>query len=141
MNLNKPIQILLVSSSKFFLHGIHRVLEDKCNFKVVAEASNLEEIEERLKDLKPEFLFLDNRYAQIKLNKLLDLITKKSLSTKVILLANRKEERFNFPNVIYITNKTDSSKLRRIAEAGSLSRWASTKKAHRKVLGNNDLSY
>jgi DNA-binding NarL/FixJ family response regulator len=141
MNLNKPIQILLVSSSKFFLHGIHRVLEDKCNFKVVAEASNLEEIEERLKDLKPEFLFLDNRYAQIKLNKLLDLITKKSLSTKVILLANRKEERFNFPNVIYITNKTDSSKLRRIAEAGSLSRWASTKKAHRKVLGNNDLFY
>jgi DNA-binding NarL/FixJ family response regulator len=108
---------------------------------VVAEASNLEEIEERLKDLKPEFLFLDNRYAQIKLNKLLDLITKKSLSTKVILLANRKEERFNFPNVIYITNKTDSSKLRRIAEAGSLSRWASTKKAHRKVLGNNDLFY
>ncbi len=141
MNLNKPIQILLVSSSKFFLHGIHRVLEDKCNFKVVAEASNLEEVEECFNEAKPEFLLLDNRYVQIELNNLINLITKKSPSTKVILLSNRKEEKYNFPNVIYITKKTDSSKLRRIVEARSLSRWASTKKSHRKVLGNNDLSY
>ena len=141
MNLNKPIQILLVSSSKFFLHGIHRVLEDKCNLKVVAEASNLEEVEECFNEKKPEFLFLDNRYVQIELNNLLNLITKKSPSTKLILLANPKEEKFNFPNVIYITKKTDSSKLRRIVEAGRLSKLPPTKKSHRKLLGNNDLPY
>ena len=141
MNLNKPIQILLVSSSKFFLHGIHRVLEDKCNFKVVAEASNLEEVEECFNEAKPEFLFLDNRYVQIELNNLLNLITKISPSTKLILLANPKEGKFNFPNVIYITKKTDSSKLRRIVEAGRLSKLPPTKKSHRKLLGNNGLSY
>ena len=131
MGLNKTYQIVLVSSSKFFLDGIHKVFEDKCNLKVVAKASNLEEVEQCLDETKPEFLFLDNRSAQIELTNLLKLITKKSPRTKVILLANRSEEKFNFPNVIYITKKTDSSKLRRIIERKRLRRLVSTTRSNR----------
>ncbi|MBI2485568.1 MAG: response regulator transcription factor [Deltaproteobacteria bacterium] len=131
MSLNKPIQILLVSSSKFFLNGIHKVLEDKCNLKVVAKVSNGEEVEECFNETKPDFLFLDNRSALMDLNTLLNLITKKSPYTKVILLANQNEEKLNFPNVIYITKKTDSSKLRQIIERKRLRRLVSTIRSNR----------
>ena len=139
MSLNKSIEILLVSSQNFFREGIHRVLEDKCNLKIIAEASTFHEVEERLTSIKPEFLLLDNRYVQIDLNALLNLIIEQSPATKVICLAKRKKEKLHFPGVIYITKKTDSSKVRRIVEAAGLNKLASTKKkAHARDLGNNN---
>lgn len=131
MRASKTSHIALASGSKFFLDGIHRVFEDKCNLKVVAKASSLEEVGQCLSETKPEFLFLDNRSVQIDLNNLLDLITKTSPRTKVILLASQNEEKLNFPNVLYVTKKTDSSKLRRLVQEKRLRRLVSTKKSNR----------
>lgn len=127
----KTSHIALASGSRFFLDGIHRVFEDKCNLKVVAKASSLEEVGQCLSETKPEFLFLDNRSVQIDLHNLLDLIMKTSTGTKVIFLASQDEAKLNFPNVVYATKKTDSSKIRRLVQAKRLRGSVSTKKSNR----------
>jgi DNA-binding NarL/FixJ family response regulator len=125
---SKISRIALASGSKFFLDGIHRVFEDKCNLKVVAKASSLEEVGQCLSETQPEFLLLDNRSVQIDLHDLLDLITKTSPGTKVIFVASQDEAKLNFPNVVYATKKTDSSKIRLLVQEKRLRRSVSTKK-------------
>ncbi len=86
MDNNKQVQMVLASSSKIFMEGIYKVLEDKCKLKIVAKAGSCEEVENSFQKKKPEFLLLDNRSNQMDLVNLLDLISRKSPTTKVILL-------------------------------------------------------
>lgn len=105
----KPIQMALVSNSRLFLEGIQRILKDEGRIEIVASFSNPQDIEECISNIKPEFLFIDNRLFNPEIPKLLDSITGKSPRTRLILFSNRDEP--HFPNVIYITKETDSRKL------------------------------
>lgn len=103
---------VLVSGSRFFLGGVRKVLEEADWIRIPAEVSNPEEIEERLTEIKPDFLFLDNRILRLDVKRLLNSISERSPSTRIILLENRIEENgFNLPNVTYITKETGSLEL------------------------------
>jgi DNA-binding NarL/FixJ family response regulator len=109
--MEKPIQIVLASSSKLFLEGIQKILEDEGSIKIVAKISNPEEVEKCLCEIKPKFLFLDNRTLNLDIHKLSNLITKKSPDTKVILFSDYIKNGFTFPNAIYVTKEVSSLEL------------------------------
>lgn len=119
-NLNKPIQMVLASRSKFFLEGIRKILEDRIDIKIVAESSNREEVEKYLNTIKPEFMLLDNTTLELDIDELLGLINENSPNTKVILLSTNSEYESIFPNVIYVTKESGSSELIRTINRSSL---------------------
>jgi len=119
MNVNRPVQMVLVSSSKFFLEGIRRILENADDLKIIAESSNLEEIESCFAQRKPDLLFIDNRILNPNNRKLLDSLSKRSPYLRIILLDNQAKRGFNFSNVIRITKETDLSEIIRVLRGAS----------------------
>jgi chemotaxis response regulator CheB len=110
-NLNKPIQMVLASRSKFFLEGIRKIIEDETDIKIVAESLNREEVEKYLTTIKPEFMLLDNITLELDIDELLGLVYEKSPNTKVILLSSHNKYKSTSPNVISIAKKIGSSEL------------------------------
>jgi chemotaxis response regulator CheB len=108
---------MLASNSKFLLEGIHKILEDRQDLKIVAEAHNLEEIHVYFVRIKPDFLFLDNRTFGLDIHKLLAFIIDNNPSSKVILLNGRDKEKHNCPNLISVDNKTHTKDLIKIIKS------------------------
>ncbi len=111
MESNKTTQVVLASSSTLFLEGIRSIIEDESNIKIVALASNRKEVEKHLTEIKPDFLFLDNKTLEVSVPKLLNLVIKKSPDTKVILFGIQTEDELNSPNIICIKKETNSLEL------------------------------
>ena len=105
-----PIQMVLASSSKLFLEGMCKILEDEGDIKITAEILTCEETLEYLANVEVEFLLIDNVALNLDAEGLSNLIDKKGPDTKVILLDNQTHK-LNFPGVIYLTKETDSSEL------------------------------
>jgi DNA-binding NarL/FixJ family response regulator len=118
MNVDRAVHVVLVSSSKFFREGIRRILKNEEDLKIVAEGSDLKEIEGSFIQIKPDLLFIDNRIPNADNKKLLDSLTKISPCTRVILLDDHPKRVSDSPNVVYITKETDSSELIRILRGG-----------------------
>jgi two-component system, NarL family, response regulator LiaR len=108
-NLNKPIQMVLASGSNLFLEGIRRILQDTGDIKIIAEALNREEVEKYVTEMKPEFLFVDNRTLKVNTLNLLSLINKRSPDTKVIIFGNHAEDKVD--SISYITEETNTAEL------------------------------
>lgn len=122
-NLNRPIQMILASRSRFFLEGIRKILEDDTDIRIVAESLNREEVEKYLTAIKPEFMLLDNTTLKLDIDELLDLVNEKSPNTKVILLGSHREYKSTSPNLIRIAKKIGSSELiRTITRSHSINR-------------------
>lgn len=113
MNLNQPIKILLASSSNLFIEGIRKILTGEKEIEVVAETSSPKEIEKFVIELKPHFLFIDNRMLNLDVQELLVHVGKKSPDTYFIVLDNHSkyQPELDLPNVTYITREMDSSEL------------------------------
>lgn len=109
--MNKPIQIILASNSKLFLEGMESILEEDYDIRVAAKVSSYEELVIHVTEIKPKFLFLDNRTLEIDIHKILSLVDEEVIDIKVILLGKENEERMSFPNVIYLNRETSSSEL------------------------------
>lgn len=110
-SMNKPIQIILASNSKLFLEGMGSILEEDDDIRVAAKVSSYEELAIHVTEIKPKFLFLDNRTLEIDIHKILSLVDEEVIDIKVILLGKENEERMSFPNVIYLNRETSSSEL------------------------------
>jgi DNA-binding NarL/FixJ family response regulator len=119
-NLNKRIQLALVSNSQFFLDGIKKILGNEEDIKVVAEASDLAEIKECIKELRPDFLFIDNRTLEPNIHNHLSLLNDKNCFTKVILFDIYHRNKPTFPNIIYISKEINSGRLIGIMRRNSL---------------------
>ena len=126
------IKMILGSDSKFFLGGIRKILESAGNIQMLAEASECKEIEKCLVEIKPAFLFLDNRMLKLDITKLLCLINEKSLSTKIIVLDDQEYRAPTPLNLIHITKETNSSKLIEIIKGKTANKKALTKKSNSK---------
>lgn len=111
MNVNETTQVILASNSKLFLEGLRRILESENDIHIAAEVSNPKDIERYVTEIKPGFLFIDNRILNLDVEKLLNLMTKKCLYCKVILLDNQPEAYLKFPNVIHVNKESNSSEL------------------------------
>ena len=103
--------MVLASNSSLFLDGMGRIIENEGNIKVAALASNPKEIEKCLTEIKPGFLFLDNTTLDFDIDKLLNIIKKKSPGTRVILFSDQGQDRPTSPNITYITKKINSTDL------------------------------
>jgi two-component system, NarL family, response regulator LiaR len=101
--------MVLASGSNLFLEGIRRILQDTGDIKIIAEALNREEVEKYVTEMKPEFLFVDNRTLKVNTLNLLSLINKRSPDTKVIIFGNHAEDKVDSIN--YITEETNTSEL------------------------------
>jgi DNA-binding NarL/FixJ family response regulator len=114
-------QVLLASSSRYFLEGISNVIRAKsADIEVITETFK-QKIEKHLAQIKPRFLFLDNRMLNHDIKHLFGLISKKSPNTQVILFKNKnKRVKLDSPKVIYITKKTNSSELIKIIKNNRL---------------------
>jgi len=121
------LTIVLVSSSNLFLEGIRRILEGEKDIKTVAEADNPKDIEKHIAELKPAFLFIDNRMLNLDVKNLLKLIDKKSPDTRVIVLGSQGENHIDSPNITYVTKETGSSELVSIIKSKKADESASTK--------------
>lgn len=75
MKSSGQIQMSLASGSGFFLQGIRNILRNEDSITILSEASNVKEVEKCLVEIKPDFLFLDNRAIKLTIKKLLNLIT------------------------------------------------------------------
>ncbi|HEX3036332.1 MAG TPA: response regulator transcription factor [Thermodesulfobacteriota bacterium] len=117
-NLNKPIRIILASCSKLFLEGVHKILENDSDIKIVDKVSSYKELKACLGQIKPEFLFFDNRTLEVSIHELCKLIGKKSANTKVVLFRNQVENEIKFSNVQFVTEKTTSFDLMRFIKGG-----------------------
>ncbi|HWP91190.1 MAG TPA: response regulator transcription factor [Thermodesulfobacteriota bacterium] len=107
-NVNKLTQLVLLSNSKFFLDGIKKILEDEDDIKVMAEALNPAEVKKCIKDVKPEFLFIDNRTPELNVHYPLNLLNGKNCFTKVILFDIYHRNKPAFPHIIYISKEINS---------------------------------
>lgn len=119
ISLYRPIQVVLASGSKLFLEGIQRVLENTGDIKIAAQASNPEEVESCLTNIKPKVLLLDNRALELNIKKLSNLIAKDSPNTKFILFGDHIEDESAVPNAVYVNKDTDSLELIRIIKTVS----------------------
>jgi len=108
--LNQPVRVVLASTSKFFLEGIQKILENDEDIEIVAQASNLEGIRELLGQRKPDFLFLDNRTLKLDTDWILNSINKRQNIT-LVLFADYIDRSDSSLNIIYITKKSGSSEL------------------------------
>src|ERR1700739_451712 len=88
IELGRPIEMVLASGSSLFLEGIRKILQDMGNIRVVAEALDCEEIEKYIAEIKPEFLFIDNKTLKVDTHSLSSLIIKRSPDTKIIIFGN-----------------------------------------------------
>jgi DNA-binding NarL/FixJ family response regulator len=111
----RKIQLVLASGSRFFLEGMTFILRMQKNVKIVAQASDSTEIVKYVTVFKPDFLFLDNRTLKLNFDNLSSLIDVESPNTKVILFGHR-DRNDRSPNIIYLTNETDTLKLLEILE-------------------------
>jgi DNA-binding NarL/FixJ family response regulator len=130
MNPNEPIKIMLASSSKLFIEGLRRILAGEKEIEIVAEVSNPNDIQKYALELKPQFLFIDNRMLDLDIQKLLSLIIKKVPDVYFIVMNNQSEylPELDLTNITYVTKETDSSELIKMIKRGkSLNRTGSGK--------------
>ncbi|HWP92532.1 MAG TPA: response regulator transcription factor [Thermodesulfobacteriota bacterium] len=130
MNSKETIKIVLASSSRLFIEGIRRILAGEKEIEIVAEVSNPDDIQKYTLELKPEFLFIDNRMLSMDIQKLLSLISKKLPDVYFIVMNNQSEypPELDLTNITYVTKEMDSSDLIKIIKKGkSLNRAGSGK--------------
>ena len=108
---DKTCQIVLASGSRFFLDGIQKILENEPDMKISGVSSDPDEVRTHIIEIKPKFLFLDNKTLHLNIHSLLNLITKKSSKTRVILFRRHSQDELDFPNLIYLTQETNYSEL------------------------------
>ena len=108
---NNPIQMALASRSQFFLQGIKRILQDEGDIKIVAEVIDLTGVKKCIKEIKPDFLFIDNRTPELNIQDQLNSLINKNCTTRFILFDTYRGEKHFSPNIVYISREAGSKEL------------------------------
>ena len=107
----RAIRIVLASSSRLFTEGMKRILEGEKEIEIVAEISRLQDVEKKVIETRPEFVFIDGRTADPDIEKRLKLIIGKCAHTRIILMGNRIAPHFDLNNIIRVSTETGSAAL------------------------------
>ncbi len=107
----RAIRIVLASGSKLLTEGMKRILEGEKEIEIVAEISRLEDVEKKVIEVRPEFVFIDGRTAYPDMEKRLKLIIDKCAHTRIILMGNRIPPHFGLNKVIRVSTETGSTGL------------------------------
>jgi two-component system response regulator DegU len=108
---NTSIKIVLASSSKLFLEGVKRILDSQKELQIVVEISGLQDVEKKVIETRPEFVFIDDRTADPDIEKRLKLIIGKCAHTRIILMGNRIAPHFGLNRIIRVSTETGSAGL------------------------------
>ncbi|HWP93356.1 MAG TPA: response regulator transcription factor [Thermodesulfobacteriota bacterium] len=108
---NNPIQIALASRSQFFLQGIKRILQDEGDIKIVAEVIDSKEVKKCIKEIKPDFIFIDNRTPEFSIQDQLNSLINKNCTTRFILFDTYRGEKHFSRNIVYISREAGSKEL------------------------------
>jgi DNA-binding NarL/FixJ family response regulator len=111
MKINEMTKVVLASSSRLFLEGIRRILEGENHIQIAAEVSNPKDIEKYVTEIKPGFIFIDNRILNLDIEKIVTMMTKKcpdskeSSSSELIDIIKSKSSDKSLPTKTDGTNK------------------------------------
>jgi DNA-binding NarL/FixJ family response regulator len=108
---NKVIEILLVSDSKLLINGLRKIFESEVCIRVIAELSDIKEVQDFMNENKPDYIFLDKRVKDSGIEKLLLSKKIKSKGTVIILLSDEDENGDSPASFITVNQSTSAVEL------------------------------
>ncbi len=111
MDPKKTLNGVIASTSRLFLEGLKKILEETGEISVVAEVFFWEDIKKSVTEKKPDFLFIDNRVFNIDPVDISKAVAKKNPNTKIIMLENNPKRMPPLQNTLYISKDTSSQEL------------------------------
>jgi len=82
-----PVKIMVVDDHRIFRQGLMELLRKNIDYKVVGEAGNGREALEKIKDIKPNIIFLDISMPELNGIDAIDEIKKTCPSCRIIILS------------------------------------------------------
>lgn len=120
MTENKTVKIMLVSESKLLLEGTKMNLECESNIEKVYVVTNYNEIIKNVNEIKPDFIFIDNRIPRFDITKLCKSINHNSPKIKIIILNDHKEDMLDLPNTLCLAKHRSTKDLIKIIKGESI---------------------
>jgi DNA-binding NarL/FixJ family response regulator len=108
---NKVIEILLVSDSKLLINGLRKIFESEVCIRVIAELSDIKEVQDFMNENEPDYIFLDKRVKDSGIEKLLLSKKIKSKGTVIILLSDEDENGDSPASFITVNQSTSAVEL------------------------------
>ncbi|GBD37771.1 Response regulator protein VraR [bacterium HR37] len=111
MDSKKTLNLVMASTSRLFLEGLKKILEETGEISVVAEVLSREDISKSVTEKKPDLLFIDNRVFNIDPVDISKTVAKKTPNTRIIMLENNPERMPPLQNILYVSRDTSSQEL------------------------------
>ncbi|GIW47403.1 MAG: DNA-binding response regulator [Deltaproteobacteria bacterium] len=111
MDSKKTLNVVMASTSRLFLEGLKKILEETGEISVVAEVFCREDIKKSVTEKKPDLLFIDNRVFNIDPVDISKTVAKKTPTTRIIILENNPERMPSLQNTLYVSRDTSSQEL------------------------------
>lgn len=108
---NKPIEILLVSDSRLLIDGLRKILESEVCIRVIADLSDIKELQAIMSDNEPDYIFLDQRVQDRGIEKFLRSKKIKSIGTEIIFLSDEDENDDSPASFITVNQSTSAVEL------------------------------
>ncbi len=103
------IEILIISESKLLIDGIRKILEPELFIKVIADLSEIKQVQSFMDENEPDYIFLDKRVQDPGIEKFLLTKKIKSKGTEVILLSDENDK--NPGSFITVNQSTSAAEL------------------------------
>ena len=113
----QPTKVIIACHTTLLGEGIYKILKDERSIEVIAEVSNRSDAIKYCEQKKPDILILDVDIPNLNVTKTLQLISKKSSQTKVLLLTKGGDKDTVFNIVGYLTEKVSPSQLIQVIRA------------------------
>jgi len=113
----QPTKVIIACHTTLLGEGIYKILKDERSIEVIAEVSNRSDVIKHCEGKNPDILILDVNIPNLNITKTLQLISKKSSQTKVLLLTKGGDKDTVFNIVGYLTEKVSPSQLIQVIRA------------------------
>ena len=105
------IKILLVSESKLLIDGLRKIFESEAHIKVIAELSEIKQLQRFMNENEPDYILLDQRVQDMGIEKFLSSKKIKSKATEIILLSDEDENENGSGSFITVNQNTSPVEL------------------------------
>ncbi|MCU0415846.1 MAG: response regulator transcription factor [Cytophagaceae bacterium] len=95
----KMIQVVLVDDHSIVRDGVRATLKDQKNIKIIGEASNGKDAVKLVSELEPDVVIMDIAMPEMNGIEATDLLTKKKIQSKVIILSMHDNETYVLKSV------------------------------------------
>ncbi len=113
----QPTRVIIACHTILVGEGIYKILKDERNIEVIGEISNRSDIIKYCEQKKPDILILDVDIPNLDITKTLQIVSKRSPQTKVLLLTKDEDDNDSIFNIVgYLTKKVGLSQLTQVIQ-------------------------